>query len=102
MKSKEGVTRKDVSVAYKDGPDSYGSLCWSYTGEEGSKAAAASASGARDRPDQRMPLSSITDVFVGKQTRVLQAPVAMLKNTSAGNQAVSVVEMVRRIFNLRP
>jgi glutamyl-tRNA reductase len=50
-------------------------------------------------PGQENAVDSLSHALI---ERVLQAPVAMLKNTSAGNQAVSVVEMVRRIFNLRP
>ena len=33
--------------------------------------------------------------------KVLQAPVAMLLNAAAANQSASIVETVRRIFNLR-
>jgi glutamyl-tRNA reductase len=33
--------------------------------------------------------------------KVLQAPVAMLSNAAADNQAAFIVETVRRIFNLR-
>jgi glutamyl-tRNA reductase len=50
-------------------------------------------------PGQENAVDSLSHALI---ERVLQAPVAMLKNTSAGNQAVPVVEMVRRIFNLRP
>jgi glutamyl-tRNA reductase len=49
-------------------------------------------------PDQENAIDSLSHALV---ERVLQAPMAMLKNASAGNQAVSVVETVRRIFNLR-
>ena len=50
-------------------------------------------------PGQENAVDSLSHALI---ERVLQAPVAMLKNTSAGNLAVPVVEMVRRIFNLRP
>lgn len=33
--------------------------------------------------------------------RVLQAPLAMLLNAAAANQSASIIETVRRIFNLR-
>ena len=33
--------------------------------------------------------------------KVLQAPVAMLLNAATANQSASIVETVRRIFNLR-
>jgi glutamyl-tRNA reductase len=49
-------------------------------------------------PDQENAIDSLSHAII---ERVLQAPMAMLKNASAGNQAVSVVETVRRIFNLR-
>jgi len=49
-------------------------------------------------PDQENAIDSLSHALVD---RVLQAPMAMLKNARAGNQAVSVVETVRRIFNLR-
>jgi glutamyl-tRNA reductase len=50
-------------------------------------------------PDQENAIDSLSHALV---ERVLQAPMAMLKNVArAGNQAVSVVETVRRIFNLR-
>jgi len=49
-------------------------------------------------PDQENAIDSLSHALI---ERVLQAPMAMLKNASAGNQAVSVVETVRRIFNLR-
>jgi glutamyl-tRNA reductase len=49
-------------------------------------------------PDQEGAIDSLSHALV---ERVLQAPMAMLKNASAGNQAVSVLETVRRIFNLR-
>jgi len=49
-------------------------------------------------PEQENAIDSLSHALV---ERVLQAPMAMLKNARAGNQAVSVVETVRRIFNLR-
>ena len=49
-------------------------------------------------PDQKNAIDSLSHALV---ERLLQAPMAMLKNVSAGNQGVSVVETVRRIFNLR-
>jgi glutamyl-tRNA reductase len=49
-------------------------------------------------PDQENAIDSLSHALV---ERVLQAPMAMLKNSRAGNQAVSVVETVRRLFNLR-
>jgi len=49
-------------------------------------------------PDQENAIDSLSHALV---ERVLQAPMAMLKNASAGNHAVSVVETVRRLFNLR-
>jgi len=49
-------------------------------------------------PDQEKAIDSLSHTLV---ERLLQAPMAMLKNASAGNLAVSVVETVRRIFNLR-
>jgi glutamyl-tRNA reductase len=49
-------------------------------------------------PDQENAIDSLSHALI---ERVLQAPMAMLKNARAGNQAVSVVETVRRIFNLR-
>jgi glutamyl-tRNA reductase len=49
-------------------------------------------------PDQRNAIDSLSHALV---ERVLQAPLALLRNVRAGNQAVSVVETVRRIFNLR-
>jgi hypothetical protein len=48
-------------------------------------------------PDQENAIDSLSHALV---ERVLQAPMAMLKNASAGNHAVSVVETVRRLFNL--
>lgn len=49
-------------------------------------------------PDQENAIDSLSHALI---ERVLRAPMAMLTNASAGNQAVSVVETVRRIFNLR-
>jgi glutamyl-tRNA reductase len=49
-------------------------------------------------PDQENAIDSLSHALVEK---VLRAPMAMLKNASAGQQAVSVLETVRRIFNLR-
>ncbi len=48
--------------------------------------------------DQENAIDSLSHAII---ERVLQAPMAMLKNASAGNQAVFVLETVRRIFNLR-
>ena len=48
-------------------------------------------------PDQEHAIDSLGHGIIEK---VLQAPMAMLKNASAGNQAVFVLETVRRIFNL--
>ena len=49
-------------------------------------------------PDQENAIDSLSHALI---ERVLQAPMAMLKNASAGNLAVFVLETVRRIFNLR-
>jgi glutamyl-tRNA reductase len=49
-------------------------------------------------PDQKNAIDSLCHALI---ERVLQAPIAMLKNASACNQAVFVLETVRRIFNLR-
>ena len=49
-------------------------------------------------PDQENAIDSLSHAIIDK---VLQAPTAMLKNARAGNQAVFVLETVRRIFNLR-
>ena len=49
-------------------------------------------------PDQENAIDSLSHAIIEK---VLQAPMAMLKNASAGNQAVFVLETVRRIFNLQ-
>jgi glutamyl-tRNA reductase len=48
--------------------------------------------------DQENAINSLSHALI---ERVLQAPMSMLKNASANNQAVSVVRTVRRIFNLR-
>jgi glutamyl-tRNA reductase len=50
-------------------------------------------------PDQESAIDSLSHALV---ERVLHAPLAMLKKANAGNQAVFVHAMVRRIFNLRP
>jgi glutamyl-tRNA reductase len=49
-------------------------------------------------PDQENAIDSLSHALVES---VLQAPMALLKSTRAANQAVSVVEAVRRLFNLR-
>jgi glutamyl-tRNA reductase len=49
-------------------------------------------------PDQENAIDSLSHGLI---EGVLQAPMAILRNLSAGNQVVSVVETVRRIFNLR-
>jgi glutamyl-tRNA reductase len=49
-------------------------------------------------PDQENAIDSLSHTLI---ERLLQAPMAMLKNASAGNQAVFVLAAVRRIFNLR-
>ena len=48
--------------------------------------------------DQQHAIDSLSHGIIEK---VLEAPMAMLKNASAGNQSVFVLETVRRIFNLR-
>jgi len=48
-------------------------------------------------PDQKNAIDSLSRGIIES---VLQAPTAMLKNASACNQAVFVLETVRRIFNL--
>ena len=48
-------------------------------------------------PDQEIAIDSLSHALI---ERVLQTPIAMLKNPSAGNLAVFVLETVRRIFNL--
>ena len=47
--------------------------------------------------DQKSAIDSLSHALI---ERVLQAPMAMLKNASACSQAVFVLETVRRIFNL--
>jgi glutamyl-tRNA reductase len=47
--------------------------------------------------DQKNAIDSLSQALV---ERVLQGPMAMLKNASARNQAVFVLATVRRIFNL--
>jgi glutamyl-tRNA reductase len=49
-------------------------------------------------PDQEHAVDLLSHDLIES---LLQAPMAMLKNASAGKQPVSLVEMVRRIFNLR-
>lgn len=49
-------------------------------------------------PDQENVVESLSRGIIEK---VLQSPVAMLLNAAAANQSPSIVEMVRRIFNLR-
>jgi glutamyl-tRNA reductase len=49
-------------------------------------------------PDQESAIDSLSHGII---ERVLQAPMAILKNASAGSQAVFVIATVRRIFNLR-
>ena len=49
-------------------------------------------------PDQENAIDSLSHALI---ERVLKAPMAMLKNASPCNQAVFVLETVRRIFNLR-
>jgi glutamyl-tRNA reductase len=44
--------------------------------------------------------SAIDSLSYGIIEKVLEAPTAMLKNASARNQTVFVLETVRRIFNL--
>jgi glutamyl-tRNA reductase len=48
-------------------------------------------------PDQENAIDSLSHALI---ERVLKAPVAILKNATAGNQAVFVLAMVRRLFNL--
>jgi glutamyl-tRNA reductase len=48
-------------------------------------------------PDQENAIDSLSHALI---ERVLQAPMAMLKNASACNQALFVLATVRRIFNL--
>lgn len=48
-------------------------------------------------PDQENAIDSLSHDLI---ERLLQAPTAMLKNANAGKHALSLVEAVRRIFNL--
>jgi glutamyl-tRNA reductase len=48
-------------------------------------------------PAQENAIDSLSHALI---ERVLQTPIAMLKNPSAGTLAVFVLETVRRIFNL--
>ena len=48
--------------------------------------------------DQENAIDSLSHGIIEK---VLEAPMTMLRNASAGNQNVFVLETVRRIFNLR-
>jgi glutamyl-tRNA reductase len=48
-------------------------------------------------PDQKNAVDSLSHALI---ERVLHAPMAMLRNVSARNQAVFVLATVRRIFNL--
>jgi glutamyl-tRNA reductase len=48
-------------------------------------------------PDQEDVVESLSRGIIEK---VLQAPVAMLLNAAPANQSASIVETVRRIFNL--
>jgi glutamyl-tRNA reductase len=49
-------------------------------------------------PDQETAIDSLSHALI---ERVLQAPVAVLEKATALNQTVFVLEIVRRIFNLR-
>ncbi len=49
-------------------------------------------------PDQANAVDSLSQAIM---ENMLQAPMAMLKNISAGNEAAFVLETVRRIFDLR-
>jgi glutamyl-tRNA reductase len=48
--------------------------------------------------DQENAIDSLSHGIIEK---ALEAPMAMLRNASAGNQSDFVLETVRRIFNLR-
>ena len=48
-------------------------------------------------PDQKNAIDSLSYALID---RVLQAPMAMLKKASTGNQFVFLLAAVRRIFNL--
>jgi glutamyl-tRNA reductase len=49
-------------------------------------------------PDQANAVDSLSHAIIEK---MLQAPMAMLKNAFAGNEAAFTLETVRRIFDLR-
>jgi glutamyl-tRNA reductase len=49
-------------------------------------------------PDQVNAVDSLSHALI---ERVLEAPMTVLRNASARNQAVFILETVRRIFNLR-
>ena len=49
-------------------------------------------------PDQANAVDSLSQAII---ENMLQAPMAMLKNISAGNEAAFVLETVRRIFDLQ-
>jgi glutamyl-tRNA reductase len=49
-------------------------------------------------PDQANVVDSLSHAIIEK---MLQAPIAMLKNISAGNEDAFPLETVRRIFDLR-
>jgi glutamyl-tRNA reductase len=49
-------------------------------------------------PDQKNAIDSLSHALI---ERVLQAPMAVLEKATALNQTVFVLEIVRRIFNLR-
>lgn len=48
-------------------------------------------------PDQEHAIESLSHGLI---ERVLQAPMALLKNATTGHRVVFLLEMVRRIFNL--
>jgi glutamyl-tRNA reductase len=47
--------------------------------------------------DQENAIDSLSHAIIEK---VLQTPMAMLKNASTGSQAIFIVETVRRVFSL--
>lgn len=49
-------------------------------------------------PDQANAVDSLSHAIIEK---MLEAPMAMLNNASAGNEAAFTLETVRRIFDLR-
>jgi len=49
-------------------------------------------------PDQANAVDSLCHAIIEK---MLQAPIAMLKSASVGNEAAFALETVRRIFDLR-